>query len=274
MLSAGVFSGFWTSGLSQQAKEEVFPKEKMEQYLLTAKIVSVRKNMIGGKTGPWLIGLTEGKVARRGFFKHIHRPRPAPLPDSYQYEIAAYELDKLLDLNVVPPVVEREIEGRKGSLQIFLEDCFTERDRKRMNLEPPDPKSFQNSLDELRIFENLVYNKCRNTDDTRIHKESWKVCRVDFSEAFAPSPDLLPDCEISYCSERVFRNLQRLDAGTVQARLSPYLNGEEIKALLERKDKIIEKIRGLQKQSGHGQHDDLGKRMKGGADGDFSLAKD
>ncbi len=219
----------------------------MEHYLLTAKIVSVRKNIIGGKTGPWLIDLTDGKVTHRGFFKHIHRPRPTPLPDSYQYEIAAYELDKLLDFNVVPPVVEREIEARKGSLQLFLEDCITERDRKLIKLEPPDPKSFQNSLDELRIFENLVFNKCSNMDDTRIHKKSWKVCRVDFSEAFGPSPDLVPDCEISYCSERIFRNLQGLDAGTVQARLSPYLSGEEIKALLDRKDRICEKIKQLQK---------------------------
>ncbi len=180
-----------------------------------------------------------------------------------------------LDLNVVPPVVEREIEGTKGSLQLFLEDCFTERDRKQMNLEPPDPKSFQNSLDELRIFENLVYNKCRNTDDTRIHKKSWKVCRVDFSEAFGPSPDLVPDCEISYCSEKIFRNLQRLDAETVRAKLSPYLNGEEIKALLERKDRIIEKIKELQEiEWTRQQTDNLERKMKGGADGDFSLERD
>jgi len=219
----------------------------MEHYLLTAKIVSVRKNVMGGKTGPWLIGLTDGKVTRRGFFKHIHRPRPAPLPDSYQYEIAAYELDKLLDFNIVPPVVGREVEGRNGSLQFYLEDCITERDRKRLNIEPPDPKSFQNSLDELRIFENLVYNKCSNTDDTHIHKKSWKVCRVDFSEAFAPSPDLLTDCQISYCSEKIFLSLQKLDFETVRAKLSPYLNGEEVKALLERRDKITEIIRELQK---------------------------
>jgi hypothetical protein len=219
----------------------------MEHYLLTAKIVSVRKDAIGGKTGPWLIGLSDGKVTRRGFFKHIHRPRPTPLPDSYQYEIAAYELDKLLDLNVVPPVVEREIENQKGSLQLFLEDSITDRDRMLMNLEPPDPKSFQNSLDELRIFENLVFNKCLNTDDTRINRKSWKVYRVDFSEAFAPIPDLIPGCEISYASEKFFRNLQTLDPETVRANLSPYLNGEEIKTLLERRDKVIEKIRELKK---------------------------
>ena len=247
MIFFAAFLGLWSSGVCQPAEEDIFQKNEMEHYLLIAKIVAVRKNFIGGKTGPWLISLNDGKVARRGLFKHIRRPRPAPLPDSYQYEMAAYELDKLLDFNLVPPVVERVIEGRKGSLQLFLEGCITERDRKRMNLAPPDAKSFQNSLDELRIFENLVFNKCANTEDTYINKKTWKVCRVDFSEAFAPSSDLLPDCEISDGSEKIFRNLQGLDPEAVRAKLSPYLNGEEIKALLDRKDKIIEKIRGLQK---------------------------
>jgi hypothetical protein len=219
----------------------------MERYLQTARVVSVQKSVVGGKTAPWVVHLHDGKTARRGFFKHVHRPRPAPLADSYQYEIAAYELDKLLDFNIVPPVVERDIEHEKGSLQIFLEDCITERDRKKRDIQPPDPKSFQESLDEIRVFENLVYNKCQNLEDTHIHKTTWKVCRVDFSESFAPSPDLIRGCEITYCSERIFRNLRNLDLPTLQSVLSPYLNADEIKSLLGRRDKIVEKLLGLQK---------------------------
>ena len=239
--------GLRFSAFSQSDQGEPFNKTELERYLRTARVVSVQKSAVGGKTAPWVVQLHDGKIARRGFFKHVHRSRPSPLADSYQYEIAAYELDKLLDFNIVPPVVERAIEKEKGSLQVFLEDCITERDRKKTNIQPPNPKRFQESLDEIRVFENLVYNKCQNLEDTHIHKTTWKVCRVDFSESFAPSPDLIPGCEITFCSERIFQNLRNLDLPTLQSVLSPYLNADEIKALLERRNKILEKLEGLQK---------------------------
>lgn len=34
--------------------------------------------------------------------------------DSYKAEIVAWELDKLLDLQILPPIVERKVEGKKG----------------------------------------------------------------------------------------------------------------------------------------------------------------
>ncbi|MFZ9595437.1 MAG: hypothetical protein ACO3A2_05100 [Bdellovibrionia bacterium] len=40
-------------------------------------------------------------------------------------ELAAYEMDRLAELNIVPLSVEREIAGKKGSLQIQLQDAKT-----------------------------------------------------------------------------------------------------------------------------------------------------
>ena|GEM_PF-2926689 len=41
---------------------------------------------------------------------------------SYKSEIACYQLDQLLGLNMVPLTVEREIDGKKGSLQLWVSD--------------------------------------------------------------------------------------------------------------------------------------------------------
>jgi hypothetical protein len=41
--------------------------------------------------------------------------------DTYRHEVAAYELDKLLGLRLVPPVVERKIGKKKGSLQAWVD---------------------------------------------------------------------------------------------------------------------------------------------------------
>ena len=37
-------------------------------------------------------------------------------------EIAAYELDKLLKMDMVPPAVERQLQGNMGAAQLWVED--------------------------------------------------------------------------------------------------------------------------------------------------------
>lgn len=238
-----IFGNMYTCK-SQIANQENSKQKEIENYLRTAKIVSTKISPEGGRTEPWEIALDDGKSQRKGFFKYIDRSRPGHLPDSYKYEIAAYELNKLLDLNIVPPVVEREIEGIKGSLQLYIEGR-KESDRKRRNIEPLDPKSFQNALEEINIFEILVYDECKDADDTLVHMEDWKIWRIDFSEAFNPSPELMSGCEITCCSKILFQNLLKLENAVVKAKLKPYLNKEEINALLKRKKIIIKKIKQL-----------------------------
>ena len=230
--------------------QEILKQKEMENYLRTAEIISVKIDLEGGRTEAWKINLNDGKIARRGIFKYINRARPALLPDSYKYEIAAYELDKLLSLNIVPPVVERELKGQEGSLQLLIEGCITENERKRRNIKPPDLKSFQNALEVINIFENLVYNERIDPDDILIHRENWKVWGVDFSRAFAPASELIPGYEITRCSKKLFQNLLKWDSNVVKTKLKPYLNDEEIEALLKRKNIIVEKIKQLIKEKG------------------------
>jgi hypothetical protein len=248
------FSGTWFQSKSHAVSQENTKQKELESYLRTAKIVSKRR--AGGRGENWIISLDDGKTARYGFFKLLDETRPAAIiADSYKYGIAAYELDKLLDLNLVPPVVEREIEGRKGSLQIFIEGALNESVRRMKNIKPPDPEKFKNTLEDLSVFENLTHSRAfcgeRELDDILImHREDWKVWRVDFSEAFPPSPELIPGCEITGCSERLCQNLIKLEDEVIKAKLKHYLNDEEMSMLLKRKKLVIEKIKKLAEEKG------------------------
>ena len=224
--------------------------EAMEKVLREAEIEKVEKDRLGGRTGPWLITLHDGAVKQRAVFRHVDRRRPHPTPDSYKYDLAAYVLTRLLGVELIPPVVEREIEKRKGSLQVFLENCIREKDRKRKKLEPPDSKAFSNAIAEIRVLENLTYDECQDTDDLYVHLENWRVCRVDFSEAFAPVPELPPGCGITVCSKNLFEGLLKLDEEAVKLMLGEYMNHEEIGALLARKGLIIERIKTLISEKG------------------------
>lgn len=216
----------------------------LEKALRECKVVSIEKDE-PGRTSPWVITFAEGCAVQRALFRYVDRPRPQPMADSYKYDIAAYELTKLLGVEMIPPVVEREIEGRKGTLQVFLENCIREKDRRRKKLEPPHPKAFSNALEETKVLENLTYDECQDADDLYVHRDDWRVCRVDFSEAFAPMPELLPGCDITVCSRKLYDGLLKLDEETVKSALRRYLSDEEIGALLIRRSLLVEKIKTL-----------------------------
>jgi hypothetical protein len=226
------------------------PRIELERFLREAKVIDVKKDVSPGRSRPWIVTLAEGEVRHLAVFKHFDFPRPKPQPHSYRYELAAYALDKLLDARIVPPVVLRKIEGRRGALQIYLENCVSEQDRRRKKLEPPDPRAFANELEGVRVFESLVNDECLNFVDLLVHTEDWRVCRVDFSEAFAPSADLRAECRLTVCSRRLFEGLLKLNEPTVRKVLGSCLNDQEYADLLARKDQIIVKIRALIAEKG------------------------
>ncbi|MFB0565362.1 MAG: hypothetical protein ACETWK_06760 [Candidatus Aminicenantaceae bacterium] len=242
--------GIWSTSSFLMTSQEDIRRNSIENYLRTAKIVSLTPDPKGGRMAGWIISLADGKMTRHGYFKYIDHSRPHPLPDSYKYEIAAYELNKLLELNIVPPVVEREIKNMKGSLQVFIENAIKEITMIRRKIEPPDLQSFRNAIQDIKIFESLVYDECHDTRDTLIQEKNWKVWRIDFSEAFSPSSELIPGCEITGCSKKIYQNLLNLDSDVVKEKLKPYLSDDEMKTLLKRKDIILEKIKQLIKEKG------------------------
>jgi len=225
-------------------------REDIEYYLLTAAVVNINKGAVPGRTAAWKINLDDGLVKRRAMFKVVDDKRPAQLPDSYQYELASYALDKLLGFGKIPPIIERKIDDTQGSLQIRVENCMGLDEMQRTDITPPDPQAFSNALEEINVFENLVYNERKRLDDILVHEKTWNIYRVDFSEAFSPIPDLIPEQKITRCSKKLFDNLQEFSDEVIKARLEMYLNEEEIAALLSRKALIIKTLEKLIEEKG------------------------
>ena len=144
--------------------QDMVGRDTLEKYLLTADVLEVEIDSIEGRTAPWSVILDDGEITRQALFKYVDRRRPTLLPDSYHYEIAAYEMSKILGYSTVPPVVEREIKETAGSLHLFLGECFSLSQQQRRELKPPDPKNFSDALSDLAVFENLVFC-ARNPED-------------------------------------------------------------------------------------------------------------
>jgi hypothetical protein len=222
------------------APEALVPEgPDMEEFLRTAPVESVVRGAQGGRTEPWIVTLADGEDECRAIFKYIDRRRPSVLPDSYKYELAAYEVARELGLDVVPVVVERKIDGVMGSLQLLVEDAVTETARLAEGLEPPDPAGLRDRLETVKIFALLVDDNCENPEDTFVETGTWNVHRVDFSEAFGLSPEPRAACLPKTAPTGILAKLRGLDDARLAARLSRYLDRKEIQALVQRKAAII-----------------------------------
>jgi hypothetical protein len=237
----------WEPGEVQEARSPVMTPQgalptatgEIEDFLRLAVVTGSPKPASVGRTEPWKVNLQYSGIQHRGQFKYINRRRPDPLPDSYKYELAAYELNKHLGLSFIPPVVEREINGTPGALQWFIENVVRESERKRQDLHPADSDAFGQAMDDLKVFLNLVNSPCNNEEDILIQRDSGKVYRVDLSEAFAPDKETIQGCEIQRCSRKLYKGLLDWDQDKVKLLLTPFLNEDELRALDARRGSIL-----------------------------------
>lgn len=211
-------------------------------FLKNAEVVSIQPDENAGRTEPWMVILNDDKMQRKAIFKHIDRTRPFPLADSFKYELSAYKLHRMLGLNFIPPTVARTIDGRPGALQLFIEDCMPLEEARQDESVNLDLELIRSRMQDIDVFDALTYCGCKQTGDVLYQLYSGHICRVDYSEAFAPIRNLPPDCRIQGCSQDFLEQLRSVDGEAVRRELDRYLNKEEINALLLRRQLIIEQL--------------------------------
>ena len=105
--------------------------------------------------------------------------KPVPWRDDYRHNIAAYKLDRLLRLNMVPPSVERTTGKLRAAFTWWVDDvAMMESDRERKKIEPPDPEAWKKQLSVATTFDQLIYNVDRNTGNLLITKD-WTLVLID-----------------------------------------------------------------------------------------------
>jgi hypothetical protein len=95
------------------AKIWIGREHEFEAFLATAASRGFSDVPVG-VTRPRRAFFAEGGLAASAVFKVLPPGRQSGFFESYKAEIAAYELDKLLGLGMVPPTVERGLQERPG----------------------------------------------------------------------------------------------------------------------------------------------------------------
>ena len=232
--------------------------EAVVEFLETARVVSQKRVNIGingihkvllEKDGIRMHGgFRDVKVRKRMFRTSDGRVRPN-FRDDCIFEVAAYRLSKLLGLGTVPPVVERRINRKKGTLQLWVENAMTDLKRRKEKIRPPQPRQWVNQLQIMYVFDNLIYNEDRNQGNILIDS-NWKLWMIDHTQAFRRFSQLQHPAKIRYCERTLWERLQTLDREMLKKELTGLLGKHETNTLLNRLDALVEHIQGLIDQRG------------------------
>jgi len=244
------------------AQEPAMTPEEMANFLLKAEVINSRHTS-KGVTSPYRLTMRLGNVTHDAHFQPIDEARPTRefndgsvelnFRDSYKYNIAAYELSKLLGLDHMMPVtVFRKWSGMSGSLAWWLPVKMDEADRKRKNLEPPDKEAWGQQMYRKRVFAELVYDSDPNLTNVLIG-EDWKIYMIDFTRAFRLRGELPSPKDLERCDRNLLEKLRQLDAKRLAASTKGYLTNAEVKAVMQRRDKIVAHFEQLIKDQGEGK---------------------
>ncbi len=220
----------------------------MKQFLLTAKVIDSKQSS-KGITAPSRLTLTDGTITHDGSFQPIDETKTTMtfntgsselnFRDSYHFNIAAYELAKLVGLgDMMPVTVERRWQGKSGSLSWWLPVKMDEGDRLKQKIAVPDSDAWNKQMYKVRVFSQLVYDTDRNLTNVLIG-EDWKVYMIDFSRAFRLYKDLENPKNLVKCDRQLLEKLRQLSKAEVEAKTKGHLTKAEVQALMARRDKIV-----------------------------------
>ena len=169
------------------AQETGLTPDQQREFLLTAKIVSSRP--IGrGITGALRLTLSDGSLTHDAAFQSIDQRTSAAarqrmekragelnFVDSYMYNLAAYEISRLLGVdNMMPVTVERRWQGKAGSLSWWVDDVMMdEAEREKSGAKPPRPLDFHRQRMKMTVFAELVGDVDRNQGNI-IYLKDWR----------------------------------------------------------------------------------------------------
>ncbi len=217
---------------------------KMEQFLSRARVVSIR-DLGRGSTRPQLLELEEDGQSARAIFKTVEEDSaaaPGGAVNRYQHEVAAYLLDRELGLGMVPVTVVRSVEGRRGSLQKWIEGAVDQQSLHTYGLKVEREDVLARQLGMTRVFDALIGNRDRSTSDVLWLPTEARVLLIDHSRAFPvaalPSDQNGPAEAID---PELVRRLEALGEERVRETVGTLLDAGQVASLLERRAAILER---------------------------------
>ncbi len=219
---------------------------EFEEFLKTAAIENIGDVPIG-VTKPKRAFFVKGGLAESAALKFLPSGIKSGYWEAYKSEIAAYKLDRILGLDMVPPTVERRVSANLASLQLWVEGCKHLQDTDQSKVSSSTP--WVKQVLRQRAFDNLIANIDRNAGNLLVDTE-WNLVLIDHSRAFASNT--MPFMkQMTRIDREFYEKLKALDEATLMREIKPWvLTGGSVRDILKRRDKIIAHFDRLAQEKG------------------------
>jgi len=217
-------------------------ESEIEKLLLDGKVLKMEAVPIG-VTKPQRATLESGQ---RFAWKPIRPGVSRGFMESYKAEIAAYKLDRMLDLHMVPPIVERKINGFTGAAVYWIENTTG-----WSVAEPPkgpEPR-WSLQLTRMKMFDLLIANIDRNQGNL-IYDSDWHLFLIDHSRAFTDKKDLKNLTPLGRVDRNLWEKMQALTIADLDRGLEQWVGDKQKQALLARRDVMARNIAEMVKTRG------------------------
>ena len=223
------------------AKVWIGRNEEIENFLRTAPFKRF-EDLPVGVTRPRRGFFEPGGPAASAAWKLLPPGRSNGYWESYKSEIAAYELDKLLGLNMVPPAVEKRWQGDRGAAILWLDGVRTW----KVAESEPKPAKWNREAVRMKMFDNLIANIDRNAGNLLIDAD-WNLSLIDHSRAFVTDTRLR--IQMTRIDRELWDRMLALDEPTLTAALGSWIDRGAIRAMLKRRDGMKKAIDEMLKNS-------------------------
>jgi hypothetical protein len=224
------------------------PDREVEEFLKKANIKKTIKKKYKDRYF-YIVELERDELHLRALFVDLEEKPPKGKKEHevrlrrYQHELAAYWLDRRLDLRMVPVTVARKLEGKRGGLQILMESAFDLPWLEEQNIVEETRKEYKEQVDQAFVFGALLDVVDRPEEGIMVLPDERRIMLAGSTLAFSHFPEIqkeiLPhiNCPINPALEYELRTLTRKE---LKKNLKDYLSDGQIDALLKRRDHILE----------------------------------
>ena len=223
---------------------------EFETFLRNANPIGDMEPIPVGVTSPKKVTLEPGGPVGAVAWKPV-RPgwSRAGYYESYKAEIAAYEIDKLIALDMVPPTVEKRIGGEVGAAVMWVTGVATFAALGNAIQSPPRQLAarWNRQLVRAMMFDNLIGNEDPNLGNW-LRDDQWNLILIDHSRALTPKRDLYH--KMNQIDVVLWERMKALDEAQLSAALAQWLRTSEIRAILQRRDRMQQAIDRLVKEKG------------------------
>jgi hypothetical protein len=156
-------------------------------------------------------------------------------------DIAAYRLDRLLELDMVPVTVQREVDGRNGTLQFFPAKTTNEEVRRPSGRGTGAQCPLPDQWEAMYVFDSLIYNEGRTEQRMLYDTRKWGLILVEHEKAFRASkgrPPHLVNAPINV-TEGWKTALESLSDDVLESNLADVLDKRRLRMLGVRRDELL-----------------------------------